>query len=118
MTECNRGDGLLMSSRASRIPDARWRVMVGDLELFANNSLIPFSNRFGSLGIVASAKASGLSDEAVVHTTGMREPEARIKKAILSLLSTGTEWPRMTRSKSPSLKRLIASLIDHVDVTT
>ncbi|MGB7742504.1 MAG: hypothetical protein WBL41_07070, partial [Terracidiphilus sp.] len=50
-------------------------------------------------------------------TTGIREPDARIKNVSLSLLSAGIDRPRSTRSKSPSLKWAMASLIDQADVT-
>lgn len=67
--------------------------------------------------IVASAKLSQPVEESVIETTGVREPIARIRKVNLSRLLVGMEWPRRTRSKSPSLMWSIASLIDPVDVT-
>jgi hypothetical protein len=71
----------------------------------------------GSFLIVASAKLSQPVEESVIEITGVREPVARIRNVNLSRLSDGMEWPRRTRSKSPSLMWPIASLIDPVDVT-
>jgi hypothetical protein len=80
-------------------------------------SLMSSSSLIGSLLILASAKVSESPEESATHTTGVREPDARIKNVSLSLLSAGIERPRRTRSKSPSLKCAMASLIDPADVT-
>ncbi len=88
--------------------------------IFARLAMIsPMStiSLIGSLLIVASAKVSESLEEFATHTTGVREPDARIKNVSLSLLSAGIEHPRRTKSKSPVLKWAIASLIDPEDVT-
>ncbi len=58
----------------------------------------------GSFLMVASAKLSQSLEESVRRTTGIREPDARIKYVSLSLLSAGMESPKRIRSKSPSRK--------------
>jgi hypothetical protein len=78
---------------------------------------MPLSSLIGSLPIVASANVSASLEESATRTTGFRERDARIKNASLSLLSAGIELPRRTISKSPSLKREMASLIDPANVT-
>lgn len=93
------------------------RIGAGDFARSAINSPMLCSRLDGSFLIVASAKRSQPVEESVTETTGVREPIARIKKVNLSRLSVGMEWPRRTRSKSPSLMWPIASLIDPVDVT-
>jgi hypothetical protein len=92
------------------------RLGTGDFTRSAIIAPILRSRLDDSFLIVASAKLSQSVEESVIETTGVREPDARIRKVNLSLLSVGMEWPRRTRSKSPSLIWAIASLIDPVDV--
>jgi len=52
-----------------------------------------------------------------METMGVRDPEARIKQVRRSLSLVGTEWHRMTRSKSPARKRWAASFTEDADST-
>ena len=52
---------------------------------------IPCRRWSGPFWMVASAKLSELLEESETQTTGMREPEARIRKVNLSRLSEGRE---------------------------
>src|SRR5260370_25702042 len=52
-----------------------------------------------------------------METMGVRDPEARIKQVSRSLSLVGTEWHRMTRSKSPARKRWAASFTEDADST-
>jgi len=52
-----------------------------------------------------------------MEITGVSEPEARIKQVRRSLSRVGTEWHRITRSKSPARKRWAASFTEETDST-
>jgi hypothetical protein len=52
-----------------------------------------------------------------MEITGVSEPEARISPVRRSLSLEGTEWHRMTRSKSPARKRWAASFTEDADST-
>ena len=52
-----------------------------------------------------------------MEITGVSDPEARIKPVRRSLSLVGTEWHRMTRSKSPARKRWAASFTEDTDST-
>ena len=62
---------------------------------FARNSFVSFSSS------VAVGKASCSPGVSVMETTGVSEPDARIKQVRRSLSAAGIEWHSRTRSKSP-----------------
>jgi hypothetical protein len=85
--------------------------------LIASNSPILLNTSFDSFSIAASAQESELLAELLIETTGVSDPDARIKKVNLARLSKGIDAPRRTKSNSPTRVHSIASRIELVQVT-
>src|SRR5580658_5406516 len=93
--------------------------IVGAACIFAlsANSLNHVSSILESFFSVEPANQSESREEFRMKATGVCAPDARIREVSLSLCSMEIQWPSTTRSKSPSLKRSIASPTESADTT-
>jgi hypothetical protein len=90
---------------------------VGTAAVLTNTLFIPRSKLSGFSSNVASARELSGPFSDATETTGVCEPDIRIRLVSRSLSFAGRDLSRSTRSKSPSRNLLAASLSESTDTT-